>query len=122
MTKQLKIFLTRESVSQGDDVFAPHEKIISFSSNRNVTELIKEIRSIHYLVNIFGDKATWVMKNGKTRIAVIAQEWTNPKLIVDKNILVDNLEISEDRVNIHFDYLAQQDPDIVYQKFMSSEK
>ena len=121
MDKQIKISLTRESVSQGDDVFAPNKKVIYFSLNRSIADLTTEVLAIHYLANIFGDRATWIMKNEQTKIAVIAQQWTNAKFLIDENLAIDNLKKSGSYIHIHFDYLAQQNPSTVYENLIADK-
>jgi hypothetical protein len=118
MNDQIKIILTRESVCQADDVFAPNEKIIYFSSTKSVADLTNKILEIHYLANIFGGKATWIMKNEETRIAVVAQQWANAKFIIDEKHSINELKKTADCINIHFDYLTQKDPEIVYRNLI----
>jgi hypothetical protein len=77
MNEQIKILLTRESVSQGDDVSAPNEKVIYSLLNKSIADLTTKVLVIHYLANIAGGRATWIMKNGETKTAVIAQQWKN---------------------------------------------
>jgi len=122
MNHQIKIILTRESVCQGDDVLAPNEAVIYVSADQNVTELTNKILALDYLANISGGKATWVMKNEDARIAVIAQQWTNAKFLIDEHLPINDLKRSAETIRIHFDYLTQQDPNIVYQNMISEEK
>jgi len=90
MNHQIKIILTRESVCQGDDVLAPNEAVIYVSADQNVTELTNKILALDYLANISGGKATWVMKNEDARIAVIAQQWTNAKFLIDEQLPIND--------------------------------
>ncbi len=118
MDNQIQIRLTRESVSQGDDVLAPNEKMIYFHSSKSIVDLTKKILEITYLAQIYGGKATWIMKNENTKIAVIAQQWTNAKFLVEETFSISNLKKSAGCINIHFDYLTQKDPDIVYKNLI----
>jgi hypothetical protein len=117
--KKIRIELTRESVCMGDDVNAPNKSIINLTESETLLNLTKYIFNENYLANISGGKATWVMKiNNDKNIAVLAQQWSEQKYLINgktpiKNFLINN---SNNILKIHFDYLAQQNPEIKYQE------
>jgi hypothetical protein len=122
MDGKAKIVLTRESVCQGDDVFAPNKEVIYLSENKNITELIEIILAKNYLAKISGGQATWVMKNEGAKLAVIAQQWKSAKFLINEKLPIGNLKKNQDFFRIHFDYLTQQDPEIVYHDLASLKK
>ena len=75
----MKITLTRDSVSAGDDSDAPHERQIKVCSATDSAELIQTI-SYGYLPHVAGEGHSWIcllngkpiakLKNGKVHAAV----------------------------------------------------
>jgi hypothetical protein len=43
------------------------------------------------------------------------------KFLIDKNLTIENLKKSGDYIHIHFDYLAQQDPEVIYKNLISDK-
>ena len=78
----MKIHLTRDSVCAGDDVDAPHTRTMSFADEMPLDSVVDEISRSGYLASIVGGKATWSVVAGQP-IAVIAQQWSQPKFLPD---------------------------------------
>jgi hypothetical protein len=101
------ILLTRDSVAAGDDADAPHNLLIEIGSNDTIEVILKRILDLQYLPKIYGGKATWSVAFNRS-IAVIAQEWDEPKLI---DFTYDLNQQGVDK--LHFNYHAQEHPDTV---------
>jgi hypothetical protein len=110
-----KIKLTRESVSMGDDIDAPHFLEIEIQPNWTILEILKYILKLNYLPQIYGGKATWSVAINEP-IAVLSQEnFENPMLIClpdyphRETMGFVNIE------HIHFNYHDQKEPEEVYE-------
>lgn len=77
----------------------------------SMTKLLNKIKDEYLPRNIQGGKATWVVKSGDKPIAVIAQEWDEPRILHDGQI-----EESECLL-LHVEYLAQNDPEAIYKEY-----
>ena len=102
------IVVTRDSVAAGDDADAPHSMVIEIAFNDTIETVLKRISEIRYLPKIDGGKATWSVAF-KQPLAVIAQEWDQPKLISSANQLIQH-PVDQ----LHFNYHAQDDPETVF--------
>lgn len=107
------IHYTRDSVAMGDDVYAPHEIEFDLSSAATLEDVIHKIKAMSYLPKIYGGKATWVLYNGSTPLAVIAQQWEQAKIFDCRDLAIQKLFLKEE-VNLFFRYYAQQDPNDVF--------
>ena len=67
------IFVTRESVCFGDDLFAPHLKKWPASLATSVEKVMQKLKDDYLPRNIQGGKTTWVVKSNGIPLAVIAQ-------------------------------------------------
>lgn len=111
--KVLVLSVERDSVCAGDDCDAPHSKQFAFDQNVSLTEVVSSIVNSGYLAFVAGGNATWVFQVGEKRIAVIAQQWTSPKYLVNQSDLVKDCVSPENRHPFFFRYCGQTDPDIV---------
>ena len=97
----MKIFfeITRDSVSAGDDVDAPHRKHINLNKIMETKTFIEKI-SQKYLPNINGENHKWeCLLNGKT-LAIIERE----------KIIFKSFEIEYFKNNkVHFKYYPARD-------------
>ena len=57
-----------------------------------------------------------------TKIAIVAQQWTSAKFLINENLPISDLKKNRDSVHIHFEYLTQRDPDIIYQDLISGKE
>ncbi len=110
----MDIYVTRDSVAAGDDARAPHRRTFSFPDAMPIMEIIKEIASCDYLASIASGNATWSAVSGFP-IAVVAQQWTEPRSATWRPISTSELENRNGVVCIHFNYHTQLDPNIVHQ-------
>jgi len=111
---QKKITITRDSVSMGDDSLGRVASVIEISDEDRIATILTMIMDMGYLPKISGGKATWSVATNRP-LAIIAQEWQEPKLIVPKEFPFQGSRISNYIERLHFNYFAQLDPDVVYQ-------
>lgn len=108
----MKVFLTRDSVSAGDDVDAPHERSFSIANDWTWDALVSRTLESANLPLIKGGKATWALSSN-VPIAVHAQEWDRPVLIQKATFDQDAINILDNEIRMHWSYFAQLDPDLV---------
>ncbi len=112
----MKIRINRDSVCAGDDCIS-HEKEFEIKDDMTLSEFLEIQKDVFPLASISGGKATWVLK-GETYLAVLAQQWSEPKYAADAlSLIKDNLNKSDKyRGELHFHYYAQDNPIKVYNK------
>lgn len=109
---QVKLSLTRTSASAGDDVDAPHKFAIEVPNDFSLDDIASAIQKSSYIPKIQFGKATWSVTSG-VPIAVIAQQWPEPKIVTNIEFVRDRLDLKDGTVRAHVNYHAQIDPDIV---------
>ena len=82
--------LTRDSVSMGDDVNAPHTEILTLSNYKISEHSIGEI-CLNYLPNVAGVGHSWECHINNILIAIIRVE--KIEIITDKIFLNENNEM-----------------------------
>lgn len=110
----MKVILTRDSVCAGDDIDAPHKNEIEVHESVSISEFAQEISNMGYLANISGGKATWSLA-ASSALAVIAQQWAEPKLIAWTNPTLGELAAGNPELKLHCSYYAQENPDTTYE-------
>ena len=104
------INLERDSVCAGDDAYAPHIFSLNTSECISVVEVLDLVKN-KYLPQIYGANATWVaLTPSGTPLAVIAQQWTSPKVLVKQTELPNTILLK---------YHAQVDPEFLFQSLVS---
>ena len=105
----------RDSVCAGDDIAAPHEKRFSVAATDTLHDLIMAVISSGYLARITGGQATWIVESADVPLAVVAQQWTSPMFLVDRDTLaVDTIRLQA-RCPLFFRYWCQVDPQSVFE-------
>ena len=102
-------------MAMGDDIDAPHFKETTISENATSLDLAREILGMRYLANIGIGEATWSIATD-IPVAIIAQQWEEPKLITSVNSTVKELAKGEDCLKVHINYHCQEDPDETLEK------
>lgn len=110
----MKLYLTRDSVAAGDDVDAPHLMEIEGPATEDVGAAIARVLATGYLPRISGGKATWSVASNRI-IAVVAQQWPQPKLLRSYDTSYKGLDVNEGKLRLHFNYHAQEEPETVLQ-------
>lgn len=112
---------TRDSVAMGDDVWAPHRRTIRLTVPVTVARLLRSTRR-GYLANIAGGDATWVVRVRAAEddttgapVAVVAQQWRRPRYL-----LRPGTALEPGQRFVHYHYLQQQDPELVYAALAAS--
>ena len=82
--------LTRDSVSMGDDVYAPHTEILTLSNYKISEHSIGEI-CLNYLPNVAGVGHSWECHINNILIAIIRVE--KIEIITDEIFLNENNEM-----------------------------
>ncbi len=107
----MKVYLTRDSVCAADDVDAPHAITFIVPEGMSVGNLMKIVQASH-LPKIQGGKATWSVTSG-IPVAVIAQQWSEPKLLPPFELGIVDLDTVDGVTNLHVNYHAQLEPETV---------
>lgn len=116
----LFIAIDRDSVHAGDDLTS-HASSIKLDPHATLRTLFEAIKTMHYLPDISGGKATWIVCVSDKEIGVLAQQWTEPKLVVPiENRLKEAIADHEPR--FQFRYWCQADPDDVFSSIEAGEQ
>jgi len=108
----MKVYLTRDSVCAADDAFGPHVTTFRVPEGMSVSDLVKKVQQSHLPGNIQGGKATWSITS-KIPIAVLAQQWPEPRLIPASGLSIADLDIVDGTLRLRANYRAQLEPDVV---------
>lgn len=109
-----RLQLTRDSVCAGDDCDAPHRRTMTFDPPVQLLAAIGSAVGSKYLASIAGGKASWVALLDSEAIAVVAQQWDEPKFLPNVDYGIPRAD-----VNVHFCYHAQRNPKDVYSIYSS---
>lgn len=112
----------RDSVAAGDDIDAPHEIKLPVEESASVACAVAKVTSAGYLPNISGGKATWIVEAGSLPIAVLAQQWSEPRYLVRADQSMASLIGSSARCHIYFRYWCQADPDAVHESLKNGNR
>ena len=107
----MQAYLTRSSVCAGDDCDA-HQQRFDLPNSESLEKLLMAIVKSGYLPAISGGHATWSVTSAMP-IAVIAQQWVEPRMLFLLPKDLANLDRKEGILRVHFNYHAQLDPEIV---------
>jgi|GEM_PF-963618 len=133
----ISIILDRDSVCMADDCFS-HKKTIDVNKKMKLKDFILYFlklpvektytekglieKSIEVFPHISGGNATWILKIRKEykdicNIAIIAQQWEEPKLLVD-NVQIGELVADYNSNEFFMKYLCQTDPEEIYNELI----
>jgi len=105
--------IDRDSVHASDE---PRAETIELAPGTTWLELLNLVRRRRYLPDIRGGQASWVaeLRGGAAPvpIGVCAQQWPAPRLLVAGDAA--QARPSDAHLTLHFRYLCQQDPDVVF--------
>jgi hypothetical protein len=108
----MELILNRDSVAAGDDMDS-HERRFTAPDFMTPRQLFQLAETVRYLPTIAGGKATWSVWAGRGPLAILAQEWDEPKFIAPADKSLD-----ADPLRVHFSYHAQKPPMGVYTEVM----
>jgi hypothetical protein len=109
----MSLIIWRDSVAMGDDIDAPHEWTVRLAGNATVADLVTKILRKGYLARIAGGLATWIVE-GRQPVAVLAQQWSEPRWLVDSHTPASTLRRETGRANFEIRYWCQVEPEQVY--------
>ena len=116
MRLPLLISANRDSVCAGDDCES-HEKQFEVSLQTPSTALVMLAERACNLAGIAGGNATGIVEvggyNGKA-IAVVAQQWLKPRMLVSESETAEHLFVGRDK-KIFFKYWCQANPEAVHE-------
>ena len=107
----MHIRVDRESVAAGDDGVA-HDRVLEIPDGLDLEAVIAHVLRDYELPSIGGGKATWVVVSSRQPLAVVAQEWTAPRMLWPPRSL-SACSIVDGVVRIYFSYIIQIDPEVV---------
>ncbi len=114
----MKLELTRDSVAIGDDIDAPHFKELVIDENATSLDLARQVLGMRYLANIGIGEATWSV-SADIPVAIIAQQWEEPKLVNPVNATIKELAKGGDCLKVHINYHCQEDPEQILEELKS---
>jgi hypothetical protein len=109
----MKAYFTRDSVCAGDDGDAPHAREIDVPDPFDATTFIRAVVAAATLPSISGGQATWCLSSG-VPLVVLAQQWPEPRMLSFIPPKLRDLDIDGETVRLHFSYLTQRDPEVVF--------
>lgn len=116
----LHLVTDRDSVAAGDDDDS-HRTERNIAPQSSLNEVLVWDRRARYLPPIWGDRATWsVIVNGSI-VAVVAQQWDEPRYLVDAMTPMERLADATLTVTIHYRYHCQIDPDLVFERLQTGQ-
>jgi hypothetical protein len=110
----MKAYITRDSVCAADDVDAPNARELTVPDGLPVDELVRQVIRLAGLPPVAGGKATWCISSIEP-LAVIAQQWSEPRLLTFIPPERSRLDIADGVFRSHISYFAQQDPEVVFE-------
>ena len=116
-SSQITFFITadRDSVCAGDDC-GSHDRSFAAPLQASVPELIQLATNACRLAWIAGGNATWIVEvggSGGKPVAVVAQQWTEARLLVPSSETVDSL-FRKHKPTLFFKYWCQSNPEAVF--------
>jgi hypothetical protein len=108
------LIVWRDSVAAGDDADAPHEWILPVSPDATVSDVVERVLRVspRYLASIGGGRATWILETGRP-IAVVAQQWEEPRYLVPASVPVWSVVSPASRPHLQARYWCQVEPELV---------
>jgi hypothetical protein len=106
--------ITRDTVCAGDDIDAPHNRIVTLDEKLGFERLIEQAVKSADLPSISGGQATWCISSA-IPLAVIAQQWPGPRMLSRFPPNLKDLNIEGQILKLHVSYFAQQDPNVVFE-------
>ncbi len=112
----------RESVCAGDDAHSPHAKRFRLQANGTLSDALSAILVDGYLLTISSARVTWIAVAKDGPVAVLAQQGTEPKFLIDPTTLVADCVTPKAPVGLFFRYWGQADPEVVFERLKSGRR
>jgi len=104
----MTIRLTRENITGSEDTDAHHDRMLEVSDGCAISEIVDIVLLSSYIPTVPAGRATWIAYADDHVVAVVAQEWIEPKYIVPPDRRYEHL------ANLDFEYAGQHSPDDVF--------
>lgn len=104
--------LERDAVCAWDDMLGPIVGRVSVEKTASLADALKLVKDSDFLPRIVDGKATWVAM-ASIPLAVVAQEWAEPRFLVDPATPLADLVGKEGK--LFFRYFEQNNPEAVFQ-------
>jgi hypothetical protein len=108
------------SVAAGDDA-VPHVLTIDVPPDRLLADVVIDLVEQRYLASIVGGRATWILVTGDRPLAVLAQQWPEPRYLIDPAKPISSFGTAEG-VSLLFRYWLQHDPDSVFDELAAGRE
>jgi hypothetical protein len=86
---------------------------VALAATAPLADLVTKILRKGYLAKIAGGRATWIVE-GRQPAAVLAQQWSQPRWLVDADVPVNAVRRKTGRADFEIRYWCQVDPGLVY--------
>ncbi len=106
----LQITVSRDSVCQGDDANAPHQRLLELPANATLADLCSDLLDAGYLAQISGGEATWVLRGARDELAVLAQQWKRPLYLKSPDLPLKKLCAKNGKCDMYVVYHQQKNP------------
>lgn len=116
---KIKVNIERDSVCAADDLQS-HNKVNRFSIDEPIFNILSRIKNDYLPRNISGGKATWLIHINSSPIAIIAQEWDLPRIIIKSENIIRSYLKDKNEVEIYCEYLAQKNPELAYNEIKNN--
>lgn len=119
----MRILITRDSVSAGDDADAPHAGDLTLPDGLDTPAALTALGLPRpALPLIGGGRATWVVRGADgTPLAVLAQQWPRPRPFPAGLGPLGSLAGADGAVRLHVEYRRQLDPEAEYRRLLPGQ-
>jgi hypothetical protein len=115
-THTSELVVWRDSVCASDDCDAPHELGLA-TREESLRSLAARLSRQSYLASIARGRATWILethRKGGRALAVFAQQWSQPRFLVDPELPVVSYIEHGATPHLYFRYWCQVEPERVF--------
>ena len=107
----MRVYATRDDVHPGDIDLRP--LIVDMADDTAPEDILRRAADRRWLPSIQGGCATWVIASHEL-LAVYAEEWPDLRFMPGLGERIRNVWRVESGIQLHFSYLAQADPEVIY--------
>ena len=107
----MKVRVDRDSVCAGDDTEA-HATVVTIDEAGSLETAIRAVIRAYQLPSIAGGHATWCV-SCDVPVAVVSQQSSEPRMLPWVQF-VTRCNPPREGLTVYFSYLAQVDPDVVF--------
>ena len=112
----MRVYATRDDVHPGDMDLRP--LVFDVADDTAPEDILRRAADRRWLPSIQGDRATWVIGSNEL-LAVMAYEWPDLRFMPGLDRRIRNVSRGEGGIQLHFSYLCQEDPEVIYRALWS---